>query len=182
MKAVLNICFRTAFVFYLNLSPCNLSLSLKHEKMQKSRLMMLAGVIGTACAISGAAQTSTLSVTVENIAEAKGRIHVGIYKDAATFPKKKYAFAGKEVAVGATGSMEITITDLAPGRYAVAVFHDTNGNGKLDTNMLGVPTEPYTFSNGAVAKWSSPGFEEAAFDLPVGGRRISVKLGYWKEY
>lgn len=144
----------------------------------------MAGVLllSVASTVSGAAQKSTLTVLVENIATAKGRIHVGIYKDAASFPKKKFAFAGKEVVVSAVGSMEVAITDLAPGRYAVAVFHDTNGNGKLDTNVLGVPTEPYTFSNGAVAKWSSPGFEEAAFDLPAGGRRIAVKLGYWKEY
>lgn len=142
----------------------------------------MAGVLFAASAVTAAAQKSTLTVFVENIAVAKGRIHVGIYKDAASFPKKKFAFAGKEVPVSAVGSLEVAIEDLAPGRYAVAVFHDMNGNGKLDTNVLGVPTEPYTFSNGAVAKWSSPGFEEAAFDLPAGGRRISVKLGYWKEY
>ena len=143
---------------------------------------MLAGVLWIASVISGAAQTSTLKVIVENIAVAKGRVHVGIYKDAATFPKKKYAFAGKEVPVSAMGSLEVMIADLEPGRYAVAVFHDTNGNGKLDTNVLGVPTEPYTFSNGAVAKWGNPGFEEAAFGLSGAGRRISVKLGYWKDY
>ena len=150
--------------------------------MQKSKLIIMAGVLMAVSTVSSVAQTSTLTVLVENIAVAKGRIHVGVYKDATSFPKTKFAFAGKEVAVNGVGSAEIVIAGLAPGRYAVAVFHDTNGNGKLDTNMLGVPTEPYTFSNGAVAKWSSPGFEEAAFDLPAGGRRISVKLGYWKEY
>jgi uncharacterized protein (DUF2141 family) len=97
--------------------------------MQKSSLIMLAGVLCTASVVSGAAQTSTLTVIVENITVAKGRVHVGIYKDAATFPKKKYAFAGKEVRVSAVGSVEVMIADLAPGRYAIAVFHDTNDNG-----------------------------------------------------
>ncbi len=123
-----------------------------------------------------------LRVKVENIASAKGAIHVGIYRDAVSFPKKKLAFAGKEVDVKNKGAMEIEIPGLAPGRYALAVFHDLNGNGKLDTNLVGVPTEPYAFSNGAVAKWSSPTFEEAAFELPAGGKTIAVELGYWKEF
>lgn len=128
-----------------------------------------------------APRNTSLRVKVENITAAKGRIHIGIYKDAATFPKKKLAFGGKEVPVTATGPMEIELTGLAPGRYAIAVFHDLNGNGKLDANVFGVPTEPYAFSNGAVAKWSSPGFEEAAFDLAEGGKTISVALAFWKE-
>ena len=37
--------------------------------------------------------------------------------------------------------------DLAPARYAVAVYHDVNGNGRLDTVPPGLPTEPYGFSN-----------------------------------
>ncbi|MBX2927712.1 MAG: DUF2141 domain-containing protein [Saprospiraceae bacterium] len=126
-------------------------------------------------------RNASLRVKVENITAAKGRIHIGLYKDPATFPKKKLASGGKEVSVTATGAMDIELTGLAPGRYAIAVFHDLNGNGKLDANVFGVPTEPYAFSNGAVAKWSSPGFEEAAFDLPEGGKAISVKLAFWKE-
>jgi uncharacterized protein (DUF2141 family) len=149
--------------------------------MQKSSLIMLAGVLCTASVVSGAAQTSTLTVIVENITVAKGRVHVGIYKDAATFPKKKYAFAGKEVRVSAVGSVEVMIADLAPGRYAVAVFHDTNDNGKLDTNVFGVPIEPYGFSNKAIAKWGNPKFESAAFPVRSSREDIRIRLSYWDD-
>lgn len=124
---------------------------------------------------------AVLKVRVENIEKAQGRIHVGIYRPSDNFPKKKTAFAGKETPVTGKGSMDIEVEGLAPGRYALAVFHDLNGNGKLDTNLLGIPTEPYAFSNGATAKWSSPGFEEAAFDLPQSGKTITVSLTFWKE-
>lgn len=124
---------------------------------------------------------STLKIKVGNIEKIQGRIHVGVYKDAAAFPKKKLAFTGKEVQVTRAGTMEIELEGLAPGRYALAVFHDLNGNGKLDANLLGIPTEPYAFSNGATAKWSSPGFEEAAFHLPEEGKTVTVTLSYWKE-
>ena len=183
MKAVLKQVFRTAFVFLFNSEPFALPFVAipKHEKMQKLRLIMLAGVLSTASVIFGAAQTSTLKVIVENIAVAKGRVHIGIYKDADTFPKKKYAFAGKEVSVSAVGSVEVMIADLARGQYAVAVFHDTNNNGKLDTNVFGVPIEPYGFSNKAIAKWGNPKFESAAFGVNSSREDIRIKLTYWDD-
>lgn len=142
---------------------------------------MVPVLLWTASTAFCTAQSGTLTVKVENITTVAGRIHIGIYKDAASFPNKKLAFAGQEVKVGAAGSMEVAIPDLAPGRYAVAVFHDINGNGKLDTNVFGVPTEPYGFSNGALAKWGNPKFEEAAFSYTTATKAISIKLAFWKD-
>ena len=125
-------------------------------------------------------QTAFLRIKVKPVTIIKGKIHAGLFRDANTFPKKEFAFAGKEVAVRQTGEAEIEIGGLAPGRYALAVFHDLNGNGKLDTNLLGVPTEPYGFSNINSAKWGSPNFDEAAFDLPREGLTMEIRLAFWK--
>jgi uncharacterized protein (DUF2141 family) len=125
-------------------------------------------------------QTAILLIKVKPISVAKGKIHVGVFNDAQSFPKRELALSGKEVAVTETGEVEIEMADLTPGRYALAVFHDLNGNGKLDTNLLGVPTEPYGFSNISSAKWGSPDFNEAAFDLPKNGKTIEVRLALWK--
>ena len=53
-----------------------------------------------------------------------------------------------------TSGVRIIFAGLPPGDYAVAAFHDADGNGELGTNILGIPTEGYGFSNGA------PGFIE----------------------
>ncbi len=126
-------------------------------------------------------QTTVLRIKVKPIAYAKGQIHVGLFRDAKSFPKKELAFAGKEVAVRQLGEIEIEMEGLVPGRYAAAVFHDLNGNGKLDTNLLGVPTEPYGFSNINSAKWGSPDFAEASFNLPAEGKTMEVRLAAWKD-
>lgn len=55
--------------------------------------------------------------------------------------------------------------DLPAGRYAVSVFVDTNGNGELDTNLVGRPTEPYGFSRDARGSLGAPGFEDAAVEV-----------------
>jgi uncharacterized protein (DUF2141 family) len=64
---------------------------------------------------------------------------------------------------------------LKTGRYAIAVFHDTNGNGKLDRNWFSYPTEPFGFSNGASASFGPPSFGSASV-LVDKDMAIEIKL------
>lgn len=56
----------------------------------------------------------------------------------------------------------ITLADVVPGNYAIAVFHDENGNGRLDT-LLGIPREAYGFSNNPNVRYRAPRFSECSF-------------------
>ena len=58
------------------------------------------------------------------------------------------------------GIVELRVRNVKPGADAVAVFHDTNGNGKLDRSFIGLPNEPYGFSND-VGRRGPPSFEAA---------------------
>ncbi|MBZ0108020.1 MAG: DUF2141 domain-containing protein [Candidatus Scalindua rubra] len=53
--------------------------------------------------------------------------------------------------------------DILPGKYALAVIHDENVNGKLDTNWLGIPKEGYGFSNDVKGVLGAPAFSAASF-------------------
>jgi uncharacterized protein (DUF2141 family) len=64
--------------------------------------------------------------------------------------------------------------DIAPGTYALAVIHDENMNGKLDTDWLGIPTEGYGFSNDATAALGAPSFSAASF--PYDGRTLDLTI------
>ena len=63
------------------------------------------------------------------------------------------------------GDLKIVIHDLPAGEYAIASYHDENGNGKLDTNALGLPEEGYGFSNDARGMFGPPKFSEAVFEF-----------------
>ncbi len=63
---------------------------------------------------------------------------------------------------------------IAPGTYALAVIHDENMNGKLDTNWLGFPTEGYGFSNDAKTSLGAPSFSAASF--PYDGQNIDLTI------
>jgi uncharacterized protein (DUF2141 family) len=61
--------------------------------------------------------------------------------------------------------MTCTFSGIAPGTYAVALFHDENGDGKLDTNFMGVPREGVGVSNNKLRSFGPPRWDDAKFPL-----------------
>ena len=76
--------------------------------------------------------------------------------------------------------MKVTIPDLRPGPYAIMLYHDENGNGRLDRGgLLGMPTEGYAFSNNAPVRFGPPSFDAMKVELKAkAGLRTSVRMRY----
>jgi uncharacterized protein (DUF2141 family) len=72
--------------------------------------------------------------------------------------------------------VEITFAPLKPGTYAIKAFHDLNGDGKMNTNPFGIPTEPYAFSNDASGVMGPPGWTDAAFEVKAGANRQTIDI------
>lgn len=106
----------------------------------------------------------TLTVKAEGLRSSKGLIAVGVYNTAETFLEEGKTFTGV-FETAKTGTTTILIPDLPDGTYAVSIFHDENGNKKLDTNFMGIPKEPVAFSKAKMKTFGPPSFEECAFDL-----------------
>jgi uncharacterized protein (DUF2141 family) len=68
--------------------------------------------------------------------------------------------------------------DIPPGTYAMAVIHDENMNGKIDTNWMGIPTEGYGFSNDAKALLGTPSFSAASFLYDGRNLDLTMTLNY----
>ena len=60
------------------------------------------------------------------------------------------------------------IEGLKPDRYGLKLFVDLNGNGVIDMNMLGIPKEPYAFSNNEMGTFGPPSIDEASFEVQLG--------------
>ncbi len=115
-----------------------------------------------------------LTVTITNVTSNEGNISVAVYDKAGSFLKFDKVFKA-ESAPSQKGSTEVVIKDLPKGIYAVAVFHDENGNDELDTNMLGIPKEPLGFSKGKMKTFGPPSFEECSFAV-TSNQSISVPI------
>ena len=64
----------------------------------------------------------------------------------------------------AAGQRE-AVFDLPAGTYGMKAVHDVNGNGKMDVNPFGMPTEPYAFSNNAVGNMGPAQWDRAHFEV-----------------
>jgi uncharacterized protein (DUF2141 family) len=71
----------------------------------------------------------------------------------------------------------VSIRDLNPGFYAIRYYHDENQNGKMETNLVGKPTEGYGFSNNVTGKFGAPPFEKWLFELKE-NKKIRLDISY----
>jgi len=107
--------------------------------------------------------------------QTNGRIAVAIYRDAESFRKSENPV--RTYMLQRTGAVtSIYVQGLQPGRYAIAAFQDTDGDGKLSKGALGIPREPFGFSNGARARFGLPAFDAAAFEQTTAGVTQRVVL------
>ena len=72
----------------------------------------------------------------------------------------------------------VTVPGIPPGRYAVQVFHDENGNDDLDRGLFGGPLEGMGFSRDAPMRFGPPRFEAARFSINDDAEKQQVRLRY----
>lgn len=120
------------------------------------------------------AQKYSLTVTATGFPDNVGQAYMGLYRAQDDFPVINKQYIGKVVAIS-KNSASVTYSNLAKGTYAVAVFHDRNKDGILNTNLFGVPTEEYGFSNNARNTFSAPSFSDASFSVS-GNKSISINI------
>ena len=133
-----------------------------------------------------------LRIVIGGIRSAHGTVLIGLYDSSASFAKAVDAavkegflidpdrFAAVALRANAALRSAVVFSNLAPGRYAAVTFHDENGNGKLDKSFLGVPVEPYGFSNDVQGFLGPPSFDDAAMELGEGNKEIRITLIYRK--
>ena len=124
--------------------------------------------------LTGNAQiaNNTLTVDFEITKYKTGKVYVAVYNSEDTFLKKP--IKGSIIAIK-NGKASAKIEGLETGDYAVSSFYDKNGNGKLDTNFLGIPKEPIAMSNNAKGTFGPPKYKDAKFAVN-NSTRIEIKF------
>lgn len=136
------------------------------------RIACLGGLLLAAPLPAGAAE---LVIRVVGLRSAMGEVHFAIYDTPELFPTYEGRVARGHVPARAGGTV-IRLPGVSTGRYAVAIFHDENGNGSFDQGFLGIPLEDYGFSNNARGFFAPPSFESAAFDIGEPSAEIEIDL------
>lgn len=110
-------------------------------------------------------ETTDVQLKIYGVTQLKGNLMIAVYENASQFPK----FGKGDINIVhdvVSKNPSVKISDLKIGKtYALAVFHDVNGNKYLDKNFLGMPEEKYGFSNGARGTFGPPYYSDAIFTV-----------------
>lgn len=116
-----------------------------------------------------------IHVNVLDIRNSTGAVACALFESPEGFPAEFMQFATRIMVIRVRARQaRCDFEDIAPGRYALAVIHDENMNGKLDMNWIGIPTEGYGFSNDVTASLGPPSFSAASF--PYDGRNLDLTI------
>jgi uncharacterized protein (DUF2141 family) len=139
----------------------------------------LAGLLASSTVgIAVPAYAAPLQISVTGIRNDKGWIDVCIFDSDVSFPDCSGGHGVALLRQPASPGTERFNIDVAPGLHAVSVLHDENGNGRLDTNFFGIPTEGGGVSNNPKPRMGPPHFSDAAIQVPARGDQIVILMVY----
>ena len=120
-----------------------------------------------------AGQSATLSVSFTGYANASGQIRFGIYDQSGWNNGEPVRGGMIDLTKGETTA---TFEGLPAGTYGIKAFHDANGNGDMDLNPFGMPTEAFAFSNNAPARMGPATWQDAAFTVTAGENTHTITI------
>ena len=132
-----------------------------------------------ALASAQASSCPGMHVQVLNIRNSTGTVDCALFESPAGFPMEALRAATHVMVIKVRQTQaRCDFAGIPPGTYALAVFHDENMNGTLDTNWLGIPTEGYGFSNDVKASLGPPSFAAASFAYDGRTVEMTIRLEY----
>jgi uncharacterized protein (DUF2141 family) len=119
-----------------------------------------------------------LVVEVNGLRNDKGEVLISLFKGKDGFPGKADKAVQKAKATISGQKAVITFSNVPPGEYALSLMHDEDRDGKLATNMLGIPKEGYAASNNVKNSFGPPKYEDAKFNLEGPEKKLQVSMVY----
>jgi uncharacterized protein (DUF2141 family) len=133
------------------------------------------------CSSRGRADTvpsDVLSIRLVGLRSGHGQSGCVLFGSEKGFPKDSAAALQRVWCPIANSESVCRFAPIPAGTYAVACFHDENGNGKCDTGFLGIPIEGTVTSNNAKGFMGPPSFKDARFAFPGTPTELRLKVNY----
>jgi len=125
-----------------------------------------------------AAQTASLEVTVEGLRSDQGQLMVLVFQRDDGFPSNVDGSSHQQLVPVDGTAVTFRIEGLAVTPAAISVVHDEDGDGELDTNLLGIPKEGVGTSNNPKPRFGPPRYADAVFELQEGAQSTSITMKY----
>lgn len=121
---------------------------------------------------------ATIVVKMVNFKSDRGYMRIALFRGERGFPGKPKLALMSGTARIKKGKSSFVFKNVPRGRYAISVLHDENGNGKMDTNWVGIPKEGGGTSRDARARFGPPDYKDAVFAFDGTTRKLTIKIRY----
>lgn len=119
--------------------------------------------------VGSSAQAGDILVTVDDI-QATGTVHAAlVYGEQQRWPEQPLRQQQSD-------NRQLRMIDLPPGRYAIQLFQDRNGNGQLDQGRRGIPLEPVGFSANPPLLNGKPEPRDSLFEHGTADTQLRIRL------
>ncbi|MFZ1744084.1 MAG: DUF2141 domain-containing protein [Pontixanthobacter sp.] len=139
------------------------------------------GLLGGIALLAGgntASDTFTVKVTATDLRNSKGVVRACLTSTVKQFPKCSGDADYQSIVVPAKAQVTLSFKGVKPGRYAIALLHDENNNGKADRALMLMPKEGFGFSRDAKVTMGPPKFNAAAFDVTSTDQTQVIRMRY----
>lgn len=116
--------------------------------------------------LAGAAQQGTVQLEIIGLETLEGQLIVRVYSREDAWLSEDFVLEKKVALANWPQDKPMVFTlELPQGEYALSVFHDQDGNGRMKRYPMGMPAEPVVMSNNALGNFGPPKFKDARFEL-----------------
>lgn len=133
---------------------------------------------GSTLGASEPAGGGDVTVTITDMRNTEGVVRACMTTQEDIFPRCRKDPESHRIVVVAGENMTLTFKDVKPGRYAIALLHDENDNGKADRALGMMPKEGFGFSRDAKVRMGPPKFRDAVFDFEGEAKALTIKMRY----
>jgi len=140
----------------------------------KRILFLLAALLLASSALAAGGKGS-LTVVVTGFKSGAGMAMISVFGGPDGFPYETVKAVQKARVEIKDGQAVAVFPDMDYGTYAVAVFHDEDGSGKLERNVFGIPKKGYGLSN---SPSGLPQFDKSKFSLDAPDKTLRIPLKY----
>lgn len=149
--------------------------------MLRSTLSVLAISVAEVVIMSPSANagSSSLTVAIDGLRNQNGQVCLSLFSQAEGFPGRSDRAITVECIQTNEASRGVTFRNLNLGSYAVALYHDANADGRLNTGFFGIPTEGFGFSRNPQISTGAPRFQDTALRLTSPSTSIQIQMNYF---
>lgn len=144
------------------------------QRMLRARIALCLFLAAGSC-MSFGSLAGELTVNVTGLLAPYGSVGCSLFSAEAGFPMDNSRAKTEWISVSGD-SVTCRFKDVAPGKFAVSVAHDINGNRKVDTSLFGIPTEQWGVSNNVRPSLRAPRFDEAVFRITSETPNLSIDI------